>query len=135
MDFLARREHGAQELLNKLMRKGFTEDCAMEAVARLTDEGLQCDERYAESVVSARINQGKGPLHILHGLKKSGIASSVVESALAAADIDWLEHAVAVREKRFGDEPAAEPSEHARQMRFLLQRGFSPETAHRAIDN
>ncbi len=135
MDFLARREHAAQELIGKLCRKGFHEDVACAAVEQLTEDGLQCDERYAESVVSARINQGKGPLHIRHGLKKSGIASSTAEAALAAAQVDWQEQAMAVREKRFGPDPATEPSEHARQMRFLLQRGFSPEQARRAIDS
>lgn len=133
MDFLARREHAAEELIGKLCRKGFTDECSREAVERLTDEGLQSDERYAESVVSARVGQGKGPVHILHGLRQSGIASGIAERALAAAEVDWLEQALAVREKRFGGEPATDPAEHARQMRFLLQRGFSSETARRAI--
>ena len=130
----ARREHAAGELGVKLCRKGFSEDCARSAVEQLTEDGLQCDDRYAESVVSARVGQGKGPLHILHGLKKSGVASSVAEAALAAAQVDWQAQAEAVREKRFGAEPPTEPSEIARQMRFLLQRGFEPETARRVID-
>ena len=133
MDFLARREHTAEELIGKLCRKGFDDDCAREAVDKLTDEGLQSDERYAESVVSARVNQGKGPVHILHGLRQSGIASGLAERALAAAEVDWLDQAIEVRHKRFGDAPASDPAEHARQMRFLLQRGFSSETASRAI--
>ncbi|MEM6638685.1 MAG: regulatory protein RecX [Pseudomonadota bacterium] len=134
MDLLARREHGAQELVQKLTRKGFDDDCAIDAVGVLADEGLQCDERYAESVVSARIGQGKGPLHIRHGLKQSGIASSIIDAALLAADVDWLAQAVSAREKRFGAAPADDAREHARQMRFLLQRGFSAEIAHRALD-
>ena len=135
MDFLARREHAAEELIGKLCRKGFHDDCAREAVDRLTDEGLQSDERYAESVVSARIGQGKGPVHILHGLRNAGIASGIAEQALAAAEVDWLEQATWVRAKRFGDAPATDPSDHARQMRFLLQRGFSSATARRAIQS
>ena len=134
MDLLARREHAAQELVAKLVRKGFDADCAEEAVGRLSDEGLQCDERYAESVVSARVGQGKGPLHIRHGLKQSGVASSVIDAALAAVDIDWLAQAMAVREKRFGLAAVEDAREHARQMRFLLQRGFSSETARRAVE-
>ncbi len=117
MDLLARREHAAQELVAKLARKGFDEDCAQDAVAQLSDEGLQCDERYAESVVSARIGQGKGPLHIRHGLKQSGVASGIADAALAAAEVDWLEQARAAREKRFGLSPAQDAREHARQLR------------------
>ncbi|MEO1574411.1 MAG: regulatory protein RecX [Pseudomonadota bacterium] len=100
MDLLARREHAAQELVAKLVRKGYDEDCAEDAVGRLSDEGLQCDERYAESVVSARIGQGKGPLHIRHGLKQSGVASGVADAALEAAEVDWLVQAIAVHEYR-----------------------------------
>lgn len=133
MDLLARREHSAHELTRKLTRKGFDEQVAEVAVEELAGEGLQSDERYAESVVSARIGQGKGPLHILHGLKQYGVASAVAEAALAEAGADWFDLALTARRKRFGSEPVSDAREHGRQMRFLLQRGFSAEQAHEAV--
>ena len=133
LDLLARREHAADELLAKLVRKGIDADAAADAVAELADEGLQSDERYAESVVAARVAQGKGPLHILHGLKQCGVSSALAEQALAEAGVDWFERALRVRRKRFGDGAVADAKEHGRQMRFLLQRGFTAEQAHDAV--
>ena len=133
MDLLARREHAAADLRRKLERKGFDAQVAEVAVEELADEGLQSDERFAESVVAARIGQGKGPLHILHGLKQYGVASAVAEAALAEAGADWFDLALSARRKRFGTAPVADAKDHGRQMRFLLQRGFSAEQAHEAV--
>ena len=57
MDYLARREHGRGELLDKLTRFGFDPAVADDAVAQLVDDGLQSDARFAEAFVRSRINQ------------------------------------------------------------------------------
>ena len=57
MDFLARREYGRGELENKLCKAGFDAEAVAKALAHLTDEGLQSDERFAESFMQSRINQ------------------------------------------------------------------------------
>ena len=49
MDFLARREYGQQELIDKLSGKGFARDIAEQAILTLTSEGLQSDQRFAEA--------------------------------------------------------------------------------------
>lgn len=133
LDLLVRREHSAVELQRKLERKGIDADLAWQVVSELADAGSQSDERYAQSVVSARVNQGKGPLHILHGLKQYGVASAIAEAALADAQADWFELALAARRKRFGLDPVEDARDHGKQMRFLLQRGFTSEQAHAAV--
>ncbi len=74
MDFLARREYGQTELIKKLADKGFERDVAAQAVTQLTEEGLQSDQRFAESFVQSRINQGKGPVRIRLDLGQRGIS-------------------------------------------------------------
>ncbi len=133
MDYLARREHGRAELVDKLTRAGFDADVADEAVSTLVEDNLQSDERFAETFVSARINQGKGPVRIRLELRERGIAASVVDSALENADHDWFESARHVREKKFGTELPAEFKEKARQMRFLQSRGFDSEQVQSAV--
>ena len=81
MDFLARREYGQTELIRKLADKGFERDVAAQAVTQLTDEGLQSDQRFAESFVQSRINQGKGPVRIRLDLGQRGISESTIELA------------------------------------------------------
>ena len=124
MDFLARREYGQTELIRKLADKGFDRDVAANAVAQLTEDGLQSDERFSESFVQSRINQGKGPVRIRIDLGQKGIGDSIVEVALEEADPDWRALAREQRIKKFGPVLPTDFKEKARQMRFLQYRGF-----------
>jgi regulatory protein len=127
MDFLARREYGQTELVVKLADKGFDREVAADAVAQLTREGLQSDERFSESFVQSRINQGKGPVRIRMDLGQKGISDPVIEIALAAADPDWRALAREQRLKKFGPDLPPDFKEKARQMRFLQYRGFEQD--------
>ena len=124
MDFLARREYARLELIRKLIDKGYEPGVAEDAVARLDEDGLQSDERFAESFVQSRINQGKGPVRIRQELGQRGIGDRAVEAALEEADPDWYAMARKIRVKKFGAERPADFAEKARQMRFLQYRGF-----------
>ncbi|MGB5258782.1 MAG: regulatory protein RecX [Woeseiaceae bacterium] len=127
MDFLARREYGQQELIKKLADKGFERDVAEQAVLALTSEGLQSDQRFAESFVQSRLNQGKGPVRIRQDLSQRGIHSSATELALEESGADWYALAREIRRKKFGRQLPGEFKEKARQMRFLQYRGFEPD--------
>jgi regulatory protein len=133
MDFLARREYGQAELSRKLADKGFDFGIAGQAVARLTDEGLQSDHRFAESFVQSRISQGKGPVRIRMDLKQRGIDPGLIEAALEASATDWHQLASAIRKKKFGSEPAPDFKARARQMRFLQYRGFEADHIQAAV--
>jgi regulatory protein len=133
MDYLARREHGRSELFNKLTRFGFEADVADDAVARLVEDGLQSDVRFAEAFVRSRINQGKGPAKIRADLREKGVNDGVTEDGIRDADEDWYALAVEVRLKKFGAERPAEFKEKARQMRFLQSRGFEQDQIQAAV--
>ena len=127
MDFLARREYGQTELIRKLADKGFDRDVAAEAVTRLTEDDLQSDERFSESFVQSRINQGKGPVRIRLDLGQKGISDSTIEIALEEAAADWRALAREQRIKKFGQDLPPDFKEKARQMRFLQYRGFEQD--------
>ena len=127
MDFLARREYGQTELIRKLANKGFQSDVAALAVTQLTDEGLQSDQRFAESFVQSRINQGKGPVRIRMDLGQRGISDATIEIAIEDADPDWCALAREQRHKKFGSSAPSDFKEKARQMRFLQYRGFEQD--------
>lgn len=128
MDYLARREYGKQELVQKLAAAGFEDTVAGEAVDKLADEGLQDDRRFIESFLQSRINQGKGPLRIRQELGERDLNSGMIEEALTHASQDWFTLAEKVRVKKFGPGLPREFRDKARQMRFLQYRGF--ESAH-----
>jgi regulatory protein len=127
MDFLARREYGQDELVRKLADKGYKRTVVEDEVARLTEEGLQSDTRFAESFVQSRISQGKGPVRIRADLSQRGVRDGVLEGALEAADVDWFELAIGERVKKFGSDVPTDFKEKARQMRFLQYRGFEQD--------
>ncbi|NIL94501.1 MAG: regulatory protein RecX [Woeseiaceae bacterium] len=133
MDYLARREYGRGELLDKLIRSGFDSDVANEAVARLIDDGLQDDERFAEAFVRSRINQGKGPQVIRADLRQRGLTRPVIDIAIEAAGEDWYALARDVRLKKFGPDAPLEFRDKARQMRFLRSRGFDSDQIQAAV--
>lgn len=134
MDFLARREHGRAELKGKLVQRGVDEQIADNIVTQLANEGLQDDTRFAEMYIRAQTARGKGPLYIRNGLHQRGFSSADAEEALAQSDFDWTESATSVARKKFG-EGACNYSERAGRMRFLLQRGFTPEQCNVALKN
>ncbi|MBT8082896.1 MAG: recombination regulator RecX [Gammaproteobacteria bacterium] len=134
MDLLARREHGREELAKKLANKGFVRTIVDDQLARLADEGLLSDTRFAESFVQSRINQGKGPARIRADLGQRGIPDGVIEGVLEAAGADWYALAKDERVKKFGRAVPANYKEKARQMRFLQYRGFESDHIRAAID-
>jgi regulatory protein len=133
MDYLARREHGRVELLNKLTNFGFGPDIAEDAVAQLVGDGLQSEQRFVEAFVCLRINQGKGPAKIRADLRGRGVTDEFIDTGLSEAEQDWFELAREVRVKKFGAERARDLKDKARQMRFLQSRGFGQEHIQAAV--
>lgn len=132
MNHLARREHSALELHRKLRRRfGEHESAIDDEIARLQEENLQSDERFAEAFITSKTRQGKGPVRIAMELQQRGVAEAIVQSLLDEGDPEWFELARQVRCKRFGEAPARTPREQAKELRFLQYRGFSPEQARR----
>ena len=135
MDFLARREYGQEELVRKLTTAGFDSNIVMDEVARLAEEGLQSDDRFAGSFVQSRINQGKGPVRIREELRERGLRAAAIDQALEDAEQDWFELAREVRVRKFGADLPVDFPEKARQMRFLQYRGFDSDQVHTAVSS
>lgn len=122
---LARREHSAGEIRDKLRDIG-GDDIQIDAViADLQFRKLQSDARFSESFVRSRAERGYGPRAIEMGLRERGIDRESASLAMEASGYDWCEQAIDVRQRRFGAGLPKEPRERARQMRFLQYRGFA----------
>jgi len=91
---------------------------------------LLSDERYAEMRVNAR-SARYGNARLVHELRTQGVADELVAEALATGD-DELTRARAVWLRKFGT-PPADAGERAKQMRFLMSRGFAGETIRRVL--
>lgn len=133
MDFLARREYGRQELINKLAGKGFDRSAVEQAVEQLGEDGLQSDRRFAENFVQSRVNQGKGPVRIRLELAERRIDDATIEFAIEEAGADWYALARDIRVKKFGRGKPTDFKAKARQMRFLQYRGFETAQVQAAV--
>lgn len=127
MDLLARREYSRRELLERL-HKRFPDDSAesfADVIDGLAEEGLQSDQRFAESYIRLRVSRGHGPLKIAHELLQRGIEEA--RSAPLLEAYDWYEQAQAVLLHKFGHQTPRDLEEKARMARFMNQRGFGWE--------
>lgn len=70
------RERGSRELINRLVRDGFSQEVAESAVRRALDCGLIDDTRYGAVLIRTRVAQGRGRKGIEDELERAGIAAS-----------------------------------------------------------
>ena len=70
------RERGSRELVDRLVRDGFSREVAKSAVQRALVCGLIDDVRYGTVLVRTRVAQGRGRKGIEDELERAGIATS-----------------------------------------------------------
>jgi regulatory protein len=96
-------------------------------VNELVAQGLLSDARYAESFIHSRFQRGQGPQKIRAELRERGVDDALIEAGLELYAPHWQQLIEQVRLKRFGPARPDDFRERSRQMRFLMQRGFTAE--------
>ena len=133
MNLLARREHGHVELARKLKLRGGDAQMIEVELQRLTEDGLLSEERYLESYVRSRANEGRGPMRIREELTQRGLARADVDQALSEAQVDWDERMRELWQRRF-DGQIVDIKDKAKQSRFLAQRGYALDAIRSLLD-
>ncbi len=129
---LARREYSRAELTQRLARKGIARDAIERALDELAAAGYLSDARYANAMVAQRSGR-YGKHAIAHALREKGIDAADAEAAMAPlTGTDEVADATALWQQRFGTAPANQ-REKARQVRFLLSRGYGLSVALRIL--
>lgn len=134
MDLLARRDHSVQELARKLGRRFEDADQVREAIARLTEEGLQSDARYAEAYLRLRAEKGYGPLRVKQEMLQRGLSEMDVERAFRDCSVNWLDQLQWVVERKYGGQASSDYTEKSKRMRFLQYRGFTHDQIRDVLD-
>ena len=133
MDLLARREHSRLELYQKLKQKKFEPTIINTELDKLSDEGLQSDERFAEAFLRSRIDKGKGPNIILSELLQKGVDELLVSNVLESiSEGQWCEVAYETMNKKLGNESELDYDKQLKLMKFLNNRGFTRSQIERA---
>ena len=156
LQYLARREYGREELRRKLLslpvagavdvagEEPDAREAEVDAVLeRLEQRGLLSDARAAASVLRQKSPRW-GQARLQQTLLAKGMDREAVQQALAPLQETELERARQVWQGKFGspasapddaETPAERAKRRARQMRFLLSRGFSTDVAHRVVQH
>lgn len=129
---LARREYARAELAARLIATGAARDEVEALLDELQQLGLLSDTRFAGALVRQKA-ASHATRAIARELRERGVAKDVAAVALAESGVeDELAVAQALWQRRFGRPPADE-REKARQIRFLLSRGYSHAVAFRVL--
>lgn len=134
LGLLVRREHSRRELARKLTARGIEPDAARDAVDRMTAEGWQDDDRFAEQLIRTRAANGYGPLHIRAELGTHGIDRDRVQAAMEAFEAsegDWMSLAQDLVRRRFAGR-LEDPVIQRKAADLLARRGFTAEQVRRA---
>jgi len=131
---LASREHSRLQLQRKLGERGFSAGTVAEVLAQLAAEGLQSDERFAESFVRSRIERGHGPIRIAAELREHGVDEALISDYLDFSDPLWQQRMEEVRSRRFGRRVPDDYQTRAKQARFLQYRGFTSDQIRRMLN-
>ena len=127
LNYLSRREYTRHELQIKLIHKGYPSQSVDDELERLESKGYLSDWRFVESYIASRQRRGFGPAHIKQGLSRLQAYPDAIEAGFAECGIDWDQVLQQVWQRKFGLRPNGS-SMYAKQTRFLLQRGFSPQS-------
>lgn len=128
---LSQREHTRAELVRKLAPHENTEGELAKALDELAAKGFINEGRVVESVVHRRAPKW-GAARVRQELLAKGLAPAEMASAIADLQATEFERARDVWLRKFG-QAAADAAGYAKQMRFLVSRGFAPEVVRRVL--
>jgi len=130
MRLLSRREHSSFELTVKLRKRGFESSAIEQALALCRRLNALDDRRYAEAAVHHLQVRGYGPAYIRRYLECKRVENRIIDQCLN----HHLYPESALREAcrkllyRKTGGAALDPAVKPRLFRFLIRRGFSPDT-------
>ena len=128
---LSQREHSRTELEHKLAQHEEVAGELAKALDELQARDFINDARAVESVVHRRANK-LGTARVKQELAAKGLSGETVAAALEGLRETELSRAREVWRKKF-DQPATDAQERAKQVRFLMTRGFNAEVVRKIV--
>ncbi|RJG15231.1 recombination regulator RecX [Massilia cavernae] len=129
--YLSMREHSRLELGRKLSRYAEEGDDVDALLDFLEKNNWLSQERFSESLVHRR-SARFGNSRIMAELQSHGVGGEALQEVKAELADTELKRARDLWRRRFG-EVATDPAERNKQMRFLMQRGFSQRAIFTAL--
>ncbi|WP_197329849.1 recombination regulator RecX [Ralstonia syzygii] len=131
LGYLSRREHSRAELRRKLAPHAESADEVDALLDWLEGENWLSNARFAESVVHRRAGR-YGTARLMQELKNHELGDEALGEVKTQLQASETARAKAVWARRFG-RPPADMAERAKQVRFMMARGFSRAVVSRII--
>jgi regulatory protein len=129
--YLSIREHSRLELGRKLARHAQEGDDVDALLDTLEAANWLSQERFSESLIHRRAARF-GNSRIVAELKSHGVGGEALQELTAGLARDEAARACEVWRRKFG-RVAFDAAERGKQIRFLMQRGFSQRAVQAAI--
>ncbi len=130
--YLSTREHSRLELGRKLARYAEEGDDVDALLDFLEKNNWLSQERFAESLIHRKAAR-YGNSRVMAELQTHGVGGEALAELKAGLADTELARAREVWRRKFG-RVAADAAERAKQMRFLLQRGFTQRAVRAAME-
>jgi regulatory protein len=117
--------------MRKLEAAGFVREEIGTLLDDLESRNWLSDQRFAESYVADHRARA-GSIKLAYDLRQRGVSDTIIESVLGENRDSELERAREVWRKKFGVVPT-DAADKARQIRFMLSRGFAQEIIQKTL--
>jgi len=135
LKFLSYRARSEKELRDKLISKEFDPVTIDRVIEFLKRYDYVNDEKFAKSYVRERIRlKFEGRKKLIYDLKQKGIKQEIIDHVLNNTDINEIDHALKLLEKKVPDKTELGLKEKQRIYQFLLRKGFSYDIIQKAFN-
>lgn len=134
-DILSRRDHSEAEVRDKLKRKRFADSQIANVIAKLKEERLLDDARFAAVYIEDTLRfKAVGPRWLTYKLAQKRVAPAIVAETLSTIYSPDQEAAV-IQQAVTSWQRQHRQFDALRLSRFLLSRGFSPHLVSRTVSD
>lgn len=127
------REHSAQELRQKLLRKG----CPQEIVEKLLEEFISLhlidDRRFGEMLVRSKLRQGWGQRRIYMELQRCGIGKEDLDAILSRFERELSADEEYAQVKQIAERRLRSTADVNKVFRYLVNRGHEISCISRVL--
>ena len=136
LTMLDRAAHSSGNLRAKLERAGYVSPAAEAAVARLQENRLVDDRRYAERIAQSQLNKATGAYAVRSKLRAKHLSDEDIDAAMEGFDDEQQSAACRSAAEKLWRKYAALPAREGRAKlsQALARRGFGWDAIRSAVD-
>lgn len=135
LKFLSYKARSEKEVRDKLVSKEVESMTIDRVIEFLKRYDYINDEKFANSYVRERIRlKLEGRKKLVYDLRQKGIKQEIIDHVLDNTDIDEIDQAIKLLEKKVHDKTELDIKEKQRIYQFLLRKGFSYDIIKKVFD-